>query len=195
MSFDYWRQRWRAWLFAGLGRDEAAREAYALAFARRPGVGIARQLGSLCADAGELRQACQWFEVALRFDATDADTWFNLGFANERTGSAGAAIAAFREAIRLDPAIDRAWFGLGLAHTAVGEHAQAADAFREASHLQPLNAEAAHQLGLSCHRAGQPEQVRAAIARLRTFDPARANVLIGEIGDPGLTDLISELPF
>lgn len=192
MNFDYSRYYLRGWLFHFFGRDAAAYDAYALAFAANPQCGkTARHLAAIAAEKKDYAASEKWFEATLRVDGEDANSWFNLGYVRDRAGKKKEAIAAFDEAIRLAPSLDRAWYGRGLAQAAVGNHAAAAEALREAVRLQPMNGVAYYQLGMACHHLHDPAKVEETIAKLAEFDPTHARQLMR---DSERLDLLHLLP-
>ncbi len=195
MNFDEMRHSARAWVFLFCGRKEKAFAEYALCFRNWPSARVARTLGVIATEAQRLGEGAQWFHEAAKLDAGSAETWFNLGFARERDGQRAAAIEAFSEAVRLQPTLDRAWYGMALAHAALGQHADAARALEETVKLQPLHGEAWYQLGMAQHHANNPDRVAKVAARLRSFEPKRANQLIRDTGRGDLAHLYTELPF
>ena len=195
MNFERMRHSARAWLFHFCGRNERARAEYARCFRAWPDAKVARVLGCLDSDAGRHDEGARWFAAAVELDPGDAETWFNLGFARERTGAFAEAAAAFAEAVRLKPALDRAWYGLALAHAARGDHAAAASALEETVRLQPLHGEAWYRLGMAQHYAGQAQRVGEVVRKLASFEPKFANQLIADSGRDDLAHLKTELPF
>jgi tetratricopeptide (TPR) repeat protein len=71
-------------------------------------------------------RAIAYFTEATKIDGTDADLFFNLGYACLRDRDLPAAIHWLREAVRRDPADDAAHYVLGVALQTAGSTAEAA---------------------------------------------------------------------
>ena len=72
-------------------------------------------LGVALGESGDLRGSIEAYEEALRLDADDADTHYNLALCYETLGPEGTerAIAAYRRTLALAPSAD-AWTNLGV---------------------------------------------------------------------------------
>jgi tetratricopeptide (TPR) repeat protein len=194
MDLEHWRHYARGWLLHFFGRDDAAFNAFAVAFRLRPDdVQSARHLGFIAARKKHFRIAEKWLYEAVRLAPDDADSHFNLGFVRGKLGDSRLAIESFAAAVRLNPKLDRAWYGTGLAHAHLGEHAKAAAAFNEAAKLQPLHGEALYQLGMARQHAGDPDGVKAVVLRLARFDSPRARKLIHDAERADLGHLVDQL--
>ena len=195
MNFDLWRHSTRAWLFHFFGKNDRAFEEYAIAFQQIPSAKVARNLGFIATQQNRLGEGARWFAQATKLDPGSAETWFNLGFTRERDGQRHEAISAFSEAIRLNPKLDRAWYGMGLAYAALGNHREAANALEETVKLQPMHGEAWQHLGMAHHYAKNLDRVAQVIAKLKAFDPKRANLLLRDTGRTDLAHLYTDMPF
>lgn len=195
MNFDQWRHSVRAWLFHFFGKNDLAFDEYVVAFRQMPSAAVARNLGFIATQQNRLSEGTHWFGEATKLDPASAETWFNLGFTRERNGQRHEAINAFSEAVRLNPNLDRAWHGMGLAHAALGNHQEAANAFEETVKLQPMHGEAWQHLGMAHHHANNLDRAAQVIAKLKTFEPKRANQLLRDTGRTDLAHLHTEMPF
>ena len=74
---------------------------------------------------GTLAKASSFFAEATRADPTDADLYFNLGYAHWLEKDLPAAIEALREVVRRDPADGDAHFVLGVALQVSGSAVEA----------------------------------------------------------------------
>ncbi|HRH82334.1 MAG TPA: tetratricopeptide repeat protein [Thiobacillaceae bacterium] len=191
MKFDHWRYTVRGVLMEWLRRPEAAIEAYQGALRSLPtDVKALRSIAWLHAQRQRWDQAADGFRKALEVEPGHADTWFNLGFAQDKLGDRRAAGAAFSHATELDPRHDRAWYGLGLVHAHLGDHAAAAAALRHAADLQPMNGPAWLALGLAYHHSNDPDAVKRVVEHCATHDPQTARRLIQEANRADLAALL-----
>ncbi len=107
-------------------------------------------LGSTSNELGRYAQAIAALESAVRIDRTDADSWYELGVAQLRGGTAEQAVSAERNAVVFVPlewadpyaVMEQAYTKLGKTANAAWAHAMidlVAKRYPEArSHLQPL---------------------------------------------------------
>jgi len=196
MNFDHWRHYARGWVFHFFGKADSAYDAFVAAHRAAPrDLQSVRHLAAIAVDRQRWDVAEAWFGKVLELAPEDTDTWFNLGFARERSGNPATAIAAFRESVRLKPSQDRAWYGMGLAHARLGQHDEAAAALEEAVKLQPMNGEAFYQWGMALHHAHRPDEVAKVVGKLVAFEPKRAKRLVQDTERADLLRLIPELPF
>lgn len=191
MNFDQLRYSLRANLFTWLGRDDQALAAFVECFRANPqNAEAARSVAWLHARKQHWPVAAQWYERALAIEPEHADTWFNLGYAQEQAGNAEAAIEAFRKAVVGKPNLDRAWYGMGMVRARLGEHAEAAEALRRAAELQPMNGAAWYALGMAEHHCNRPDEVKAVIEHCLRHDLQTAKRLVQDAQRADLAHLL-----
>jgi Flp pilus assembly protein TadD len=192
MNYDQLRHSLRGTLFELMRQPQRAIAAYHDSFRANPHhAGTARTIAWLEARRENWQEAERWFQQALAIEPDDANTWFNLGFAQDKGGRDDDAIASLRRASELNPKNDRAWYGLGMVLARRGDHAGAAAALNEAAQLQPMNGLAWYALGMAWYHCNAPEKVETVIEHTLTHDPQTAHRLIR---DTGRTDLAHLLP-
>jgi tetratricopeptide (TPR) repeat protein len=171
--------------------DDAAREyrAAQMAVASRPAAHS--NLGSFAAAHGELEEALQQFETALRMAPEFTPARVNMADALRRRGDEARGEALLREGLRLEPRDATLHHALGLLLARAGRYDVALPELRRAAALQPQNARFAYVYGVALNSTGESQQavdvLRAAYARAPTdFDIASALVTIlrdrGETG-------------
>lgn len=191
MNFDHWRFTVRGVVMEWLRRPEAAIGAYREALGARPtDTKAMRSIAWLHAQGQRWADAAAWFQKATDLEPEHADTWFNIGFAQDKLGARAQAQAAFTRATELNPRHDRAWYGLGLVHAQLGDHAAAAAALKHAAELQPMNGPAWYALGMAYHHCNEPNQVKAVIEHCVVHDVQAARRLIQEANRPDLAGLL-----
>ncbi len=192
MNFDHWRFTVRGVLMEYLRRPEAAIAAYRDALSARPDdIKAVRSIAWLHAQGQRWAQAAEWFGKAVALEPGHADSWFNLGYAQEKHGARQEAMAAFRRAAELNPRHDRAWYGLGLIHAQLGDHAAAAEALKRAAELQPMNGAAWFALGMAYHHDNRPDEVKQVVEHCASHDPQAAKRLVQEANRPDLKGLLA----
>jgi len=112
-----------------LGQHQQAFDVFAELNAAMPDPALLNNLGIVQlrrpTGAGGGR-AISYFSEATKIDSTDADLFFNLGYAFLRDRDLPTAIHWLREAVRRDPADDAAHYVLGVALQTAGNTAEAA---------------------------------------------------------------------
>jgi Flp pilus assembly protein TadD len=192
MNYDQLRHSLRGTLFELMRQPQRAIAAYHDSFRANPHhAGTARTIAWLEARRENWQEAERWFQRALAIEPDDANTWFNLGYAQDKGRRDDDAIASLHRASELNPKNDRAWYGLGMVLARRGDHAGAAAALNEAAQLQPMNGLAWYALGMAWYHCNAPEKVEQVIEHTLTHDPQTAHRLIR---DTGRTDLAHLLP-
>ena len=94
-------------------------------------------LASVHAQMGDVQQAVEYYNQALRIDPTLVDVLQNLGDLLLLQGAEGQAQAQeyFQRALRLAPDCARAWRGLGDAMRETGQHSKAVAFYTQVSSL------------------------------------------------------------
>lgn len=191
MNYDHLRYTLRAIVFDWFRQSERALEAYVDAFRADPhDVKAARAIAWIHAQKQRWTAAADWFNKALALEPEHADTWFNLGYAQEQGGLRERAEESLSRACELNPKHDRAWYGLGLLCAHRGDHAAAATALRQAADLQPMNGAAWYALGMAHYHNHQPEEVEATIRHLASHEPQTAKRLIRDTERADLAHLL-----
>lgn len=184
----------RAIVFDWLHQPERALAAYTEAFRAGTGdVRSARSIAWILGQQGRWRDAEAWLVRALEISGRHADTWFNLGYAREKSGNLQGALEAFRRATEIDPDHDLAWYGQGLLHVRMCDHATAALALSRAAKLNPMNGEVWYTLGLAWHRCNEPDRVKVVVEHCVLTAPAVACRLVKDTVRSDLIPLVAHL--
>jgi tetratricopeptide (TPR) repeat protein len=100
-------------------------------------VGLARGLAALLAEPPRLREAREALERAVHDPEATALAWRGLGWAQDRTGDPGKALASFRQAAALNPSDVDSRYGAGMILANAGWWDQAAIELAAALRLAP----------------------------------------------------------
>ncbi|MFN7572002.1 MAG: tetratricopeptide repeat protein [Betaproteobacteria bacterium] len=168
----------RKWLAAQaslavlLGLKSRAQALYARIVARAPGDLVARAtLGNMLMEQGQGEAAIGQFEALLRAHPEHADSWFNLGFIQEKFDRVEAAEQSFRRALALNAKHDRAWYGLGLVLIRQGRLREAVAALKKNTELQPFSPYGFYQLAMTHHHLGEDAEAWRLQRHLQSFEP------------------------
>ncbi len=123
---------------------------------------------------GELNEAMQEFQQAIRLRPQYAAAHSNLGWFYYRQGDLTRAATEYEEAARLDPRSARARIGLGWAYYDQGQPDKAAFEFEQATHLRPDLAEAHNGLGWSYQARGEFSRAIPCFEQALKLDPTLA---------------------
>jgi predicted Zn-dependent protease len=168
-------RRWlatQASLAVLLGLKARAQELYARIVARAPGDLVARAtLGNMLMEQGQAEAAIGQFEALLRAHPEHADSWFNLGFIQEKSDRVEAAEQSFRRVLALDAKHDRAWYGLGLVLIRRGRLREALPALTKNTELQPFSPYGFYQLAMTHHHLGEDAEAWRLQRHLQGFEP------------------------
>jgi predicted TPR repeat methyltransferase len=165
------------------------------------------QLGNVRRDQGRHADAERHFLRAVALSPQHAQAHNNLGVIHELAGRAQPAIASYRRAVQADPALTQAYLNLGRLLMQVGRRDEAADCYRLAVAASDKPAIFVHLLAALDGRSTAaapaeyvrstfdafardfderlighfdyrvPQAIAQAIARVRRFEPASADVL------------------
>jgi len=105
-------------------------------------------LGVLHKSKGDLNQAINAYQNALRYNPQFADAHANLGSIYALTGNLEQALASSAAAIRLNPTHINAHINLGTIYKSLGQLTLATEALRNALELDPTNPDAHWELSL-----------------------------------------------
>ena len=94
---------------------------------------LARMLGHLLFDRGEVPAALQVMRAVRPAVASDPEYYAFLAALYQRLGSHAAAAATYREILSVQPISGTAWIGLGISLAATGDNAEARQAFAQAA--------------------------------------------------------------
>jgi tetratricopeptide (TPR) repeat protein len=112
-------------------------------------------LGGILLERGDLEQAEQRFEAAVRSKGDFPDALDNLGIVRQRQGRLGEAESYYREALEHDPTFADAHNNLGIVLATKGAVAEAIDHFSQAVRLRRSFANAHSNLGLALESVGR----------------------------------------
>jgi tetratricopeptide (TPR) repeat protein len=177
----YWRQM-ATWSKL-LKRDEMAVAYWERIVAARPSdASVLGALAHLKATTGKRPEAVELLRSALALDATQAGTWYNLGYLQQEEQRHDEAIASFDRAIALNEKLDLAYYGKALSLIKLGRLQEAIGPLKKNTELQPMSPFGFYQLAHVYHRLHQPERVARTIQRLSGFEPQVARQLERETG-------------
>ncbi|MCB9545838.1 MAG: tetratricopeptide repeat protein [Myxococcales bacterium] len=111
--------------------------------------------GGLLAQAGQLAEAAEAYDVATRLDPGSAEVWIAAALAREQLGQWEAMVERAQRAHAIAPMDPRPLKLLGRAHLARGELAAARDALQRRAELTPERGEAWRELGNVAELQGQ----------------------------------------
>jgi len=139
-------------------------------------------LGGALLVRGEVDEAMEHLQEALRIDPNHAEAHSNLGVALARRGRSTEAIDHYREALRLDPYQTQAYSNLGNALLQQGQVREAITSFEEGLATDPADPQARTNLAGALLREGRIDEAIGALEQvLRVtpdFEPARRNLAI-----------------
>jgi tetratricopeptide (TPR) repeat protein len=139
-------------------------------------------LGGALLVRGEIDEAMEHLQEAVRIDPNHAGAHSNLGVALARRGRSTEAIDHYREALRLDPRQTQAYSNLGNALLQQGQIREAIVQFEEGLSIDPADPQARTNLAGALLRDGRIDEAIAELEQvLRVtpdFQPARRNLEI-----------------
>lgn len=149
-------------------------------YPERPG--LRRLLARALLAVGETRAAYAHLQVAVHeLGATDADTYYWLGQAEERSGLGDAALGHYQEAVRKDPRHGLTLVRLAQIATLSNRYSEAEAFFRQAAEADPRSIAAAVGVAEMAFRGGELPEAVAAARRALALAPqdAAANLWLG----------------
>jgi tetratricopeptide (TPR) repeat protein len=124
--------------------------------AKNPGCWMAHDnLAKVLLAQGNLPEARDQSEQALRLNSNDADAYNNLGIAMEGLGNATEAVKQFEQALQIDANYAQAHNNLGLTLVQLGKVPEAIQHYEQALRIQPGFAEAYFDLGNALLQQGK----------------------------------------
>lgn len=143
---------------------------------------LRRLLGRALLGTGDLRAAYAHLQVAIHdLGATDADTLYWAGRAEEAAGQGDAALARYQEALRKDPRHPALLIHLAQVAAIGDRYSEAESYFRQAAAVAPRSVEAAAGAAEMAFRLGKVPEAVASARRAQVLapqDPA-ANLWLG----------------
>jgi predicted negative regulator of RcsB-dependent stress response len=139
-------------------------------------------LGGALLLRGEVDEAIEHLQEALRLDPSHPEAHSNLGVALARRGRSAEAIDHYLEALRLDPGQSQAYSNLGNVLLQQGQVGEAIARFREGLSIDPADPQARTNLAGALLRDGRIDEAIAeleqALRMTPDFEPARRNLEI-----------------
>jgi tetratricopeptide (TPR) repeat protein len=116
--------------------------------AKNPNAWLAQNnLGVLLADRGNLSEAMEHCEQALRIEPDYSESHFNLGNALFKAGKVQEAIEHWEQALRINPDLAETHYNLGIALVQLGRTQEGIEHYQQALRIQPDYAKAHNNLG------------------------------------------------
>ena len=133
------------------------------------------KLGTLLLDRGQVSEAIDQFQQALRFEPDDAEAHNNLGGLLAKQSQMDEAIHQFQEATRLEPDHPHAHYNLGNALLIKGQIDEAIRQFQEVIRLKPDHAEAHYNLGTVLGSRGRTDEAITQYQEATRLNPGNAD--------------------
>ncbi|HUU45590.1 MAG TPA: tetratricopeptide repeat protein [Acidobacteriota bacterium] len=144
-------------------KPDSAIAAYTAALAEAPDYLDAHiNVGALYYQKGDLTNAAQHLEHAVRLDSTQASAYKNLGLVRQQAEEYPAAVAAFTRYLSYQPDDGGAWASLAQVYKESGEKAKAVDAYNKALAADPEDYRSAYNLGNILQEQKKFEAAKAA---------------------------------
>ena len=159
-----------AWFQTRVWRDGATLFRHALATTRDNAV-ARHNLARALSGQGQIEEAVEHYETALRLDPDRAVTRVSLGGALLKLGRTDEARRHLEEAVSRDPADAGAHANLGLALVRSGRRDAGRAEYEEALVLDPANADAMTNLATLEHEAGRTGEAIRLLERAVAADP------------------------
>lgn len=132
------------------------------------------KLAEAQADAGQLEEAIQNFQLSLRVRPEFANTHLNLGVALWGVGRHEQGLAHMVEAVKLDPTDPGAHVNLGSAYQQYGRSDEAIPHLEEAVRLEPGNVLGQFNLGQTLFTLGRNDEAALHLRHALAIDPNHA---------------------
>jgi predicted O-linked N-acetylglucosamine transferase (SPINDLY family) len=132
--------------------------------------------GNQAEEAGQLDNAMQRYEAALRIAPELPRAHLNLGNLLGRQGRHDAALASYREVLRLAPGHAGAHFNIGNVHTDEGRFGEALAAYQQAVSLDPTMVDAHVAAGYVLDETGHADAAVESYERALALRPDYAEV-------------------
>jgi len=146
------------------------------------------QLGIFWMDRGDIKEAMNCFERAVKWDPNSAPLHDALAVGLSLQGQTEAAVQELQTACRLAPGDAELRFKLGLALSEAGKPDAARIALQEAVKLEPSFARAWYNLGLADNAAGNIDSALESLSHAESLDGNSAQIpyaratILGRLG-------------
>ena len=101
------------------------------------------------AESGQYDEALDLVNRAIKFDANNANSWYNKGIILFKMGRYQDALNSFAQAADIDPEFTEAWYNKGLALMHQQKYLEAIRAFNKLLKIHPHDDRARDQLDLA----------------------------------------------
>ncbi len=134
------------------------------------------QLGIFWMDRGDIKEAMNCFERAVKWDSNSAPLHDALAVGLRLQGQTEAAVQELQTACHLAPRDAELRFKLGLALSEAGKSDAARVALRDAVKLEPSFARAWYNLGLADNAAGKTDSALESLSHAESLDANSAQI-------------------
>jgi tetratricopeptide (TPR) repeat protein len=152
---DFWLNFVLAWALHEARHPDQAVGYYRAALALRPEAGVHNNLGVVLHDNGQLVEAIDHYEKALRINPGFARAHSNLAISLRASGRLDAAIGHLEQAHRLGPGYALAHYNFANALSAKGRLDEAIGHYEQALRLDPRDARIHYNLGVALRSRGR----------------------------------------
>ncbi len=132
-------------------------------------------LGEVLSEAGQVKEAMDHLELALRLKPDFADAHNNLGNTLIQAGKAQEAISQLQQALRIEPWHAMAHYNLGVALQQTGRAPEAISEFRQALRIEPWHAMIHYNLGVALQQAGRASEAISEYEEVLKLQPDYAD--------------------
>jgi tetratricopeptide (TPR) repeat protein len=136
----------------------------------------ALQMGVFHLDRGDLGEAMNYFERAVKWDTNSAPPHQGLAVALSLEGRKEEAVQELQAACRAAPRDAESRFKLGLVLNEAGQLQAAREALEAAVRLDPQFSQAWYNLGLACNALGQTDSALQSLLRAESIDAASPQI-------------------
>ena len=127
--------------------------------------------GMACELMGDLAEAAEHLEEALRLDSNLVFAYYELGWIYRQLGERQKAVEALKEAINLAPSFIDAHNQLGITYYEEGEYARALMCFQRALALEPYNPHHYYNIGMVHKVLGEYDRAAEAFSKALNIKP------------------------
>lgn len=135
----------------------------------------AMKLAQLEAGRGNDEAAREWFEKALRWDATSPVVRRDYAVYLSGKGKINEAVALMTDAVKLSPQDASLWYLLGLGQVEIGQNQQALTSFEKAVEIDEFFSRARYNMALLYNSLGNHEIAIRELKKCMKFEPENAD--------------------
>ena len=135
-------------------------------------------LGIAATNIGNLNQAIDAYQKAVRILPDSAQNWLQLGMLYGRVGQLQKQIDAYRIAVRIKPEYATGWYRLAIVYRDAGQYGNVVDALQQVIRIKPGHLSAWLILGYSYERLGQYAKQIEAYSHAIQIDPFSADAYV-----------------